>query len=105
MTVHGTPALAARLRRDLADRLTRTGCLHDPAWREAVESVAREPFLGPAIAGATEYGDRWEVVRREEMSGDEWLKLVYRDETWVTQVDGVLVEEARGLACGAPTSS
>ena len=105
MTVHDTAASAARLRRDLADRLVRTGCLHDPAWREAVESVAREPFLGPAIARATEYGDRWEVVRREEMTGDEWLELVYRDETWVTQVDGVLVEEVRGLACGVPTSS
>ncbi|GAA0827766.1 hypothetical protein ACFQVD_36195 [Streptosporangium amethystogenes subsp. fukuiense] len=105
MTVRGTPDLAARLRRDLADRLARTGCLRDPAWRKAVESVAREPFLGSAIARATEYGDRWEVARREEMTGDEWLELVYRDETWVTQVDGVLVEEARGLACGAPTSS
>ncbi|MER5621993.1 ATP-grasp peptide maturase system methyltransferase [Streptosporangium sp. NPDC002544] len=105
MTAHGTPVLAARLRRDLADRLARAGCLRDPAWRNAVESVAREPFLGSAIARATEYGDRWEVVRREEMTGDEWLKLVYRVETWVTQVDGVMVEEARGLACGAPTSS
>ncbi|MEU0484823.1 ATP-grasp peptide maturase system methyltransferase [Streptosporangium sp. NPDC006013] len=77
----------------------------DPAWREAIEAVPRECFLGSAIARATEYGDRWEVVRREEMTGDEWLKLAYRDETWVTQVDGVMVEEARGLACGAPTSS
>ncbi|MEU4836011.1 ATP-grasp peptide maturase system methyltransferase [Streptosporangium sp. NPDC023615] len=105
MTVPGTSGLAERLRHDLADRLVLNGCLRDPGWREAVESVAREPFLGSAIAGATGYGDRWEVARREEMGEDEWLDLVYRDETWVTQVDGVMVDAARGPALGAPTSS
>ncbi|MEV6863761.1 ATP-grasp peptide maturase system methyltransferase [Streptosporangium subroseum] len=105
MNAPGTPGLAARLRRTLADQLIQAGCLRSPGWRDAVESVARELFLGSAMARATEYGDRWEVIHREEMTADEWLHLAYRDETWVTQIDEVMAEDAQGLISGAPTSS
>ncbi|MET8156741.1 ATP-grasp peptide maturase system methyltransferase [Sphaerisporangium sp. NPDC005289] len=101
MTVHE----GMRLRCALADRLARAGSLHDPGWRDAVESVARERFLGSAIAEATEYGDRWKVIRREEVTEGEWLELVYRDQTWVTQIDGAVIEGARGTVQGSPTSS
>ncbi|MEU9831687.1 rRNA adenine N-6-methyltransferase family protein [Streptosporangium sp. NPDC048047] len=94
MTDHGTSDLAVRLRRMLADKLVRGGCLTDPAWRAAVEAVPREVFLGAAIAGPTGHGDRWEVVRRDDVMADEWLELVYRDETWVTQLDETMVESA-----------
>ncbi|WP_373291555.1 rRNA adenine N-6-methyltransferase family protein, partial [Sphaerisporangium melleum] len=96
---------AVRLRRALADRLSRAGSSRDPVWRDAVESVARERFLGSAVAEATEYGDRWKVIHREEVTEDEWLELAYRDQTWVTQIDGTTVETARGTVQGAPTSS
>ncbi|MFJ2030742.1 hypothetical protein [Streptosporangium sp. NPDC087985] len=39
------------------------------------------------------------------MGEDEWLELAYRDRTWVTQLDGDLVENARGTVSGTPTSS
>ncbi|MEU6741915.1 hypothetical protein [Streptosporangium sandarakinum] len=81
-----------RLRRALADHLVRDGCLTDPAWRAAVEAVPREALLGSAIAGPTGHGDRWEVARRDDVTADEWLELVYRDETWVTQLDEAMVE-------------
>ncbi|MFI6796088.1 ATP-grasp peptide maturase system methyltransferase [Streptosporangium canum] len=104
MTTHETPGLTVRLRRTLADRLARTGSLHDPAWRDAVEAVPRERFLGSAVARVTEDG-AWEVIHRAEVTEDEWLHLVYRDETWVTQIDGSMVEGAHGTVSGAPTSS
>ncbi|MFF0307021.1 methyltransferase domain-containing protein [Streptosporangium sp. NPDC004379] len=101
MIDHRTSDLAVRLRRTLADHLARDGCLTDPAWRAAVEAVPREVFLGSAIAGPTGHGDRWEVVRRDDVAADEWLELVYRDETWVTQLDEAMVEGTPGTE-GAP---
>ncbi|MGW4662145.1 ATP-grasp peptide maturase system methyltransferase [Streptosporangium sandarakinum] len=101
MTDHGTSDLAVRLRRTLADHLVRDGCLTDPAWRAAVEAVPREAFLGSAVAGPTGHGDRWEVVRQNDVTADEWLELVYCDETWVTQLDEAMVEgmpKAKGAA-------
>ncbi|MGJ6963432.1 hypothetical protein ACSDR0_16130 [Streptosporangium sp. G11] len=46
MTTHGTPGLAARLRRDLADRLTRTGCLRGPAYGLTVSGERQHVWLG-----------------------------------------------------------
>ncbi|MGW0062495.1 hypothetical protein ACWDTT_21510 [Streptosporangium sandarakinum] len=102
MTDHGTSNLAARLRRTLADHLVRDGCLTDSAWRAGGEAVPREVFLGSAIAGPTGHGDRWEAVRRDDVTADEWLELVYRDETWVTQLDEAMVDGTK--AEGAPVA-
>ncbi|MFF0577686.1 ATP-grasp peptide maturase system methyltransferase [Streptosporangium saharense] len=96
--------LPARLRRALADRLVDSGALRDPAWRAAVEAVPREVFLGTAIA-SIEHGDRSRVTRREEVSEEEWLRLAYDDQTWVTQIDQVMAESGQGDMRGGPTSS
>jgi methyltransferase of ATP-grasp peptide maturase system len=90
---------APRFRQALADLMASS------SWAEAVASVPRELFLGEAICRAGRYGDRWEVLRREEMSTSEWLRLVYSDETWVSQVDGVMAADAEDGLSGAPTSS
>ncbi|MEU0516937.1 ATP-grasp peptide maturase system methyltransferase [Streptosporangium sp. NPDC006007] len=105
MTADDTSDLAARLRRSLARQLVQAGSLNDPAWRKAVESVPRELFVGGAIAGATEYGGRWQVTHRDDVSDDEWLRLVYSDTTWVTQIDRDMVENGHGILRGIPTSS
>ncbi|MFI7053291.1 hypothetical protein ACIBLB_14650 [Streptosporangium canum] len=68
------------------------------------KAVPRKRFLGSAVARVTEDGE-WEVIHRAEVTEDEWLHLVYRDETWVTQIDGSMVEGAHGTVSGAPTSS
>ena len=103
-----TPIESAPLRSALALQLSESGSLTDPRWREAVEAVPREVFLGGAVYRATvgdERGTVWEPVRREEMDEAAWLRLVYSDETWVTQIDGVMATEAPGPAHGNPTSS
>ncbi|MER5624145.1 ATP-grasp peptide maturase system methyltransferase [Streptosporangium sp. NPDC002544] len=91
---------AMMLRRALADTIG------SPDWRKALEAVPRELFVGDAayLADATR-GDLWTPVRRAEVGVDDWLALVYTDETWVTQVDGVLAEEATGAVTGSPSSS
>ncbi|MGA4840687.1 methyltransferase domain-containing protein [Streptomyces sp. G45] len=39
------------------------------------------------------------------MPAGEWLSLTYENTTWVTQIDGVLAEEASGPQPGVPSSS
>lgn len=91
---------ATRLRLALADKVGSAG------WRKAVESVPRELFLGDAVYRADKNrGDRWIPVRRAEVSVDEWFALAYADETWVTQVGGVLAEGATDVMNGHPSSS
>lgn len=90
-------------RRRLAHRLTTYGLLSDPAWHAAVEAVPREVFLGDAFY--TRAGGSWEPARRDRMTGEEWLDLVYTDATWVTQVDGRHAADAVGALPGDPTSS
>lgn len=91
------------LRQGLAKELSTRGQLADPAWRSAVEEVPRELFLGDTFFRAN--GTRWDPVRREELGEDEWLRLVYSDTTWVTQVDGISSVDAVGSLVGRPTSS
>ncbi|MBV9022767.1 MAG: methyltransferase domain-containing protein, partial [Streptomycetaceae bacterium] len=93
----------AALRRALADQLHTAGALTDPAWRTAVESVPRELFLDTALFRQT--GAQWAPVRRIETGPEEWLRLVYTDATWVTQVDGIEANQAPGPVSGNPTSS
>ncbi|CAL9427722.1 ATP-grasp peptide maturase system methyltransferase [Streptomyces sp. enrichment culture] len=95
-------ATTARLRRDLADRVADK---HDlaPRWREAVAAVDRGLFIPSAIYRPS--GAGWEPVGRGEVSEEEWLRMVYRDRTWVTQVDGVDAADAPGPIAGSPTSS
>ncbi|MFE3448154.1 ATP-grasp peptide maturase system methyltransferase [Nonomuraea sp. NPDC059194] len=91
---------AAKLRHALADTVGSAG------WHAALEAVPRELFVGDAVLlRDAARGDLWTASRRAEMDEMDWLGLVYTDETWVTQVDGVLAEEANGAVTGAPSSS
>jgi methyltransferase of ATP-grasp peptide maturase system len=85
----------------------RAGVLETPAWRKTVEDVPRELFLpsffkdGPGPDGIT----RYTPVSRDA-DEDEWLSLVYRNETWVTQIDGrITADPTNGPLTGFPTSS
>ncbi|WP_416978727.1 ATP-grasp peptide maturase system methyltransferase [Streptomyces sp. T028] len=89
----------AELRHSLAAPLDLT----EPAWRAAVEAVPRELFLGDCLFRPS--GSRWEPVQRDRTGEDAWLRLVYQDTTWVTQVDGVSAADAPGPLAGRPTSS
>ncbi|WP_338146273.1 ATP-grasp peptide maturase system methyltransferase [Streptomyces boncukensis] len=101
------PPDSAELRHGLADLLAQDGVLKTAAWRKAVEEVPREQFLPsffrdePGPDGVPRYVP---VTRAADAA--EWLALVYRNETWVTQLDGhVTAETADGPVSGFPTSS
>ncbi|WP_255951083.1 hypothetical protein [Streptomyces odontomachi] len=93
----------AALRRALADQILDGAPLTDPAWRAAIEAVPRELFLDTALYPPN--GPSWDPVRRAELRQDEWLRLVYSDTTWVTQVDGTDAVDATVALVGNPTSS
>jgi methyltransferase of ATP-grasp peptide maturase system len=96
-----------RLRRDLADHLEEGGVLRTPEWRNAVEAVPRERFLPSFFRDETGPDGLTRYTPVSRATGeDEWLTLVYRDKTWVTQIDGhVTPETADGQVTGFPTSS
>ncbi|MGW1762739.1 ATP-grasp peptide maturase system methyltransferase [Streptomyces sp. NPDC002073] len=103
-----TDDTAAALRHQLVEQLIADDDLHDPEVRRAAGTVPREIFLGPAIykpssaPGVTV----WTPTRRDDTPTEEWLRLTYQDQTWVTQIDGVLAEDATGpVTGGSPTSS
>ncbi|MBI0375331.1 ATP-grasp peptide maturase system methyltransferase [Streptomyces albiflaviniger] len=88
-------------RRALAERLQRAGVLTHPMWRAAVEAVPRELFLRPGVFLPADDG-RWRPVT----SLGEWVKIAYRDESLVTQLDGHLTAgQATEPVPGVPTSS
>ncbi|PPS73854.1 MULTISPECIES: ATP-grasp peptide maturase system methyltransferase [Streptomyces] len=99
---------AADLRRQLAARLEKDGWLRSPEWRAAVEAVSRHVFIprfyresvGPGVT-------TWEPVTPETVGQEEWLRLVYSDETWMTQFDGRDIDWAdpKPVSNAAPTSS
>jgi len=91
------------LRRTLAATLYTNGPLTDPAWRAAVEAVPRELFVDTALYRPA--GPTWEPVHRATTTEDEWLRLVYSDTTWVTQVDGIDAADTTAARPGNPTSS
>ncbi|KOG53977.1 methyltransferase [Streptomyces griseoflavus] len=93
----------ATLRRTLSERVNAGHGPFDAAWQAAVRSVPREAFLGTAAFRHT--GTAWEPVYREEVGEEEWLRMVYDDRTWVTQVGGRGAADVAGPVAGAPTSS
>ncbi|MGP3978529.1 ATP-grasp peptide maturase system methyltransferase [Streptomyces sp. 8N114] len=95
------------LRHGLADILEQGGVLKTAAWRKAVEEVPREQFLrfffkdAPGPDGHLRY-----TPISPDTNEEEWLALVYRNETWVTQLDDhVTADTADGPMTGFPTSS
>ncbi|MFJ6566766.1 ATP-grasp peptide maturase system methyltransferase [Streptomyces sp. NPDC091292] len=97
------PADPTSLRQALAEEIAAANPTLDPAWHDAVAAVPRELFLGDAAFRLT--GRAWEPVRRAEVGQDEWLRMVYSDQTWVTQIDGRDAADATGPVSGSPTSS
>ncbi|MFI0420125.1 ATP-grasp peptide maturase system methyltransferase [Spongiactinospora sp. 9N601] len=98
---------AVVLRRQLAARVFDDEELRGSSWRPAVEAVAREVFVGDAVY-LKETGDGgtvWNPVHRQRTSGESWLRMVYQDETWITQVSGIAAVDAPGGVTGPPTSS
>lgn len=83
------------------------GGLTNSDWSGPLETVRREHFLGEAVFRPAEgpEGPVWEPIRRDRVHPDRWLAMAYVDETWVTQVNGVMAEDATGAMTGAPTSS
>lgn len=98
---------SADLRHGLADLLAQRGVLKTVEWREAIQEVPREQFLRSFFKDApgSDGHLRYTPVSRDT-DADEWLTLVYRNETWVTQLDGhVTADTADGPLTGFPTSS
>ncbi|OXS31008.1 ATP-grasp peptide maturase system methyltransferase [Streptomyces sp. XY006] len=88
---------------DLRRQLAAAVAVDDPAWRTALETVPRELFLGNGLFQFD--GRQWTPVHRDRTDPGKWLRLVYQDTTWVTQVDGTTAVEATGPVTGRPTSS
>ncbi|MFE6691016.1 ATP-grasp peptide maturase system methyltransferase [Streptomyces sp. NPDC057743] len=97
---------SAGLRHDLANGLAHGGVLKSAAWRAAVEAVPRELFLPSFFKGAPGPRGHEYTPVRPDADVDEWLALVYQNESWVTQIDGHLTaDKATGTVTGFPTSS
>jgi methyltransferase of ATP-grasp peptide maturase system len=97
---------ACPLRERLAAELERGGFLRSSRWRAAAQKVPRHPFLpffykdAPGPDGIT----RYVPVSRDQDPG-EWLTLVYRNKTWVTQLDNGATTTDGEPVTGTPTSS
>ncbi|MFE6098150.1 ATP-grasp peptide maturase system methyltransferase [Streptomyces massasporeus] len=99
---------AADLRRRLARQLEKDGSLNSPQWRAAVEAVPRHSFIPHFYRESHAPGvTAWEPVTPETVGKEEWLRLVYSDETWVTQLDGRDPDWAHStpITNATPTSS
>ena len=107
MSVTVDERAAAELRRRLADELEETGDLRSPQWRKAVEAVPRHPFTCSFFRRIVGPGQTlWEPITAASAGVGTWLKLVYANETWVTQLDNrVLPGDVTEPAPGVPTSS
>ncbi|MGW3134601.1 ATP-grasp peptide maturase system methyltransferase [Streptomyces sp. NPDC001139] len=104
----GVETAAADLRRRLAGRLEEDGWLRSTAWRAAVEAVPRHLFIPRFYRESDAPGlTTWEPVTREAVGQEEWLRLVYTDETWTTQFDGREADwsDPKPISNAAPTSS
>ncbi|MGC5039497.1 ATP-grasp peptide maturase system methyltransferase [Streptomyces sp. DT190] len=99
---------AVDLRRRLARQLEKDGRLRSPEWRAAVEAVPRHRFIPRFYREGRAPGvTTWEPVTPETVGREEWLRLVYTDETWMTQFDGRDIDWAdpKPISNAAPTSS
>nr|WP_246258933.1 ATP-grasp peptide maturase system methyltransferase [Streptomyces typhae] len=91
------------MRLALADQIAAANPVLDAGWREAVAAVPRELFLGPAVFRPAD--SKWEPVHRAKAGEQEWLRMAYRDQTWVTQVEGQDAAAVTRPVYGNPTSS
>jgi protein-L-isoaspartate(D-aspartate) O-methyltransferase len=86
----------------LADRLSHAGDISDPAWHDAFARVPRHVFV-PSY-GRYEHaadGTRYVLVRGDDPGQhEEWLNGVYSDQTLITEVKGLPVEDALAGGCG-----
>ncbi|KWX03844.1 hypothetical protein TH66_10875 [Carbonactinospora thermoautotrophica] len=98
---------AVELRRRLAGELKESGDLRSPQWRAAVEAVPRETFLhGGCFRQVPGSPTRWEPVTPDRVGVEDWLELVYSNETLVTQIDGkIRFQDVVEPVAGVPTSS
>ena len=99
---------AVDLRRRLARQLEKDGRLRSPEWRAAVEAVPRHRFIPRFYREGHAPGvTTWEPVTPETVGKDEWLRLVYTDETWMTQFDGRDIDWAdpKPISNAAPRSA
>ncbi|MFK4099632.1 ATP-grasp peptide maturase system methyltransferase [Streptomyces sp. NPDC019531] len=99
---------AVSLRRQLADHLEKGGWLRSPEWRAAVENVPRHVFIPRFYRESDAPGvTTWEPVTPATAGHAEWLRLVYTDETWMTQFDGRDIDwtDPHPVSNTTPTSS
>jgi protein-L-isoaspartate(D-aspartate) O-methyltransferase len=98
--------LAARLRAGLVAALRADGAVTSARWAGAFASVPRHEFL-PVFFAPTADRAGWRLVG--EPDGEEWSRLVYADEAWVTQLDAGPRAAAQARSAerltGEPTSS
>lgn len=93
--------VSANYRLAMAKALEAAGEIRSPEWRQAVETVPRELFVGDRFLRTIDpHGPQWEEVTRASLPVEEWLSLIYSDRTLVTQAGG-----AAGELTGPPTSS
>src|SRR5215471_11022165 len=80
--------LARELRRRLADQLAARSVLRSPEWRNAIERVPREVFLGGQIFRRLSGREDalWEIISEHDTDPRTWLTTAYEDETLVTQL-------------------
>ncbi|KUF19602.1 ATP-grasp peptide maturase system methyltransferase [Streptomyces silvensis] len=108
MTAPDIDLAAAKLRRQLADRLTAAGWLRSPQWRAAVEDIPRHEFVPRFYAETDRPGlTTWTPVTKALAGVDEWLRLIYADETLITQFDGQELDwsSPQPISNAHPTSS
>ncbi|MCQ8195179.1 ATP-grasp peptide maturase system methyltransferase [Streptomyces rugosispiralis] len=104
----GIAATAADLRRQLADRLEENRLLRSPQWRAAIETVPRHVFVPRFYRESDDPGlTTWEPITPEIVGQEEWLRLVYTDETWMTQFEGRDIDwsDPQPISNSTPTSS
>jgi protein-L-isoaspartate O-methyltransferase len=70
---------------ELAGGLTAAGVLDDPAWHRAFAAIPRHHFL-PHVY--TNTGGTWRRLDPHSTQDGDWLRLAYRDQTWVLRLSG-----------------